>query len=359
GTLLDDELREEDLDLAALEVPGGDRRQLGAQLVTDARAGQVVDRLALEQRCDGVTQHHLGATEPGLIGRVLDLEGNRGDEVIAPPRARRVHDHAIETEDQRRGRSTTVLATRLLLRDLRLARTGERRSDELPTQAEPDDECGNDGDQPLWTCTLGGRGFAGGRLGLFHPWILRIADVVSHQSQEATAVPPRSGAVTLYHIRTWSIVAQTGLVPGFEPDRQVLPPGTALLAGGKSRTAPRVIATPPTKRTSHASAAEIHQLVEHLVGGGDHPGAGLEAALGHDHRGELLREIHVGILEGTRRDGGRVRAAGEAQDRQARVGRLGVHVVTAPEQAGRVVEARQGELGQRLAHAVREHAGDD
>ena len=38
---------------------------------------------------------------------------------------------------------------------------------------------------------------------------------------------------------------------------------------------------------SGRSALEVHQLLEHLVGGGDDPAVGLEPALGGDHAGEL------------------------------------------------------------------------
>src|SRR5690606_40055650 len=98
GTLLNDELREIDLDLAALEVLCGYRGQLGAQLIADSGPSQVVNRLALQHRCHGVAQHYLGATKLGLVGGGLDLERDSRDQVIAPARSSRIHDHAC-TDD--------------------------------------------------------------------------------------------------------------------------------------------------------------------------------------------------------------------------------------------------------------------
>ena len=44
-------------------------------------------------------------------------------------------------------------------------------------------------------------------------------------------------------------------------------------------------------------ALEVGELLQHLVGGGDDAGVGLETALGDDQVGELLREIDVRHLE--------------------------------------------------------------
>src|SRR5690606_14882060 len=68
-----------------------------------------------------------------------------------------------------------------------------------------------------------------------HPWILRIADVISRQPQEATAVPARDNSVTPCGAMLYG--NPTGWWPSFrgDPGRQVLPPGTALLAGGQKQ----------------------------------------------------------------------------------------------------------------------------
>ena len=44
-------------------------------------------------------------------------------------------------------------------------------------------------------------------------------------------------------------------------------------------------------------ALEVGELLQHLVGGGDDAGVGLETTLGDDQVGELLREIDVRHLE--------------------------------------------------------------
>src|SRR6188474_2183821 len=43
--------------------------------------------------------------------------------------------------------------------------------------------------------------------------------------------------------------------------------------------------------------AQVHEILDHLVARGDHPRAGLKAALGEDQVGELLGEFDVGHLE--------------------------------------------------------------
>ena len=45
------------------------------------------------------------------------------------------------------------------------------------------------------------------------------------------------------------------------------------------------------------SVGEVDDFLQDRVGDGDHPGAGLKAALGGDHVGKLAGEIHIGLFE--------------------------------------------------------------
>src|SRR5690606_20913390 len=86
----------------------------------------------------------------------------------------------------------------------------------------------------------------------------------------------------------------------------------------------RTTRPPPSSpvRTGRAArlALQVHQLLQHLVAGRDHPRVGLEAPLRDDHVGELLGEVHVRHLERAGRDRGRAALAREPDHRRAGIG---------------------------------------
>src|SRR3954469_23356444 len=138
-----------------------------------------------------------------------------------------------------------------------------------------------------------------------------------------------------------------GPVPhGGQPGRGGLPPGARHeRADGGAEGGPH-------------SALEVDQVLQDLVGGGDHAAVGLEAALGDDEAGELLGEVDVGHLQSAgvehaaptdagQADGGRTGVDADAEGRAA--GLL---------QAAGVAERGQGELPDGLAQAVGVDAGD-
>src|SRR2546423_8323492 len=55
----------------------------------------------------------------------------------------------------------------------------------------------------------------------------------------------------------------------------------------------------PARPRGSGVVLEGDQVLEDLVGGGDHAGVGLEATLGDDQVGELLGEVHVRHLQPT------------------------------------------------------------
>src|SRR3954463_15408292 len=101
-------------------------------------------------------------------------------------------------------------------------------------------------------------------------------------------------------------------------------------------------------------AVEVDQVLEHLVGRGDHARAGLEAALRGDHGRELRGEVDVRHLEGARRRGAEdATLAGGVDGLGAGVG------ARAPAVAGQALEAGLvRELGQREVAGDRAPAGD-
>src|SRR4051794_10402024 len=81
-------------------------------------------------------------------------------------------------------------------------------------------------------------------------------------------------------------------------------------------------------------AVEVDQVLEHLVGRGDHARAGLEAALRGDHGRELRGEVDVRHLDGARRRGAEdATLAGGVDGLGAGVG------ARAPAVAGQALEA--------------------
>src|SRR6476646_10268816 len=93
-----------------------------------------------------------------------------------------------------------------------------------------------------------------------------------------------------------------------------------------------------------SSALDVDQVLQDLVGGGDDPRVRLEAALGDDQVGELLRQVDVRHLQDAARELAARAAAGGADLRDAAVRRGRVGGVARLDQAGRVVERRQGDL---------------
>src|SRR3954453_1668710 len=122
-------------------------------------------------------------------------------------------------------------------------------------------------------------------------------------------------------------------------------------APGPGADADRAAPTAPPGVTSGVLAVEVDQVLQHLVGGGDHARVGLEAALRADHVRELLGEVHVRHLDGA---GGHER---EVAARRADVLRAGA-VRRRPAvggdalEAGLVREGREREVARRDARAA-------
>src|SRR3954453_22697200 len=145
--------------------------------------------------------------------------------------------------------------------------------------------------------------------------------------------------------------------------------GTALFssafrAGPLSRT-PCKTAGPVTPgggpgraSASPGSALEVDQVLQDLVGAGDHAAVRLEAALGHDEAGELLAEVDVRHLQGTGVEDAAPTGAGHVDHRHPGVGAPPEGGATGLLQTTRVVERGEGELPQRLPQAVGVDAGD-
>src|SRR4051794_32426789 len=107
-----------------------------------------------------------------------------------------------------------------------------------------------------------------------------------------------------------------------------------------------------------SSALEVDQVLEDLVGAGDHAAVGLEAALGDDQPGELLGEVDVGHLQ-------RAGVEHAATTRTGLADHCVAGVVTDPEgavagllESARVVERGHRQLADRLTEAVAVDAGD-
>src|SRR5690606_39427075 len=111
-----------------------------------------------------------------------------------------------------------------------------------------------------------------------------VVSTVSMRSALTTRVSPPN--------RVNSIIWRPPVGPGL--------PGPRPPAGAAAST-PEA-AAPPAAQMCSTLPPQVHQLLEHLVGGGDHPSVGLEAALGDDHVGEFLRQVHVGHLQRTGHD---------------------------------------------------------
>src|SRR3954451_22798067 len=120
---------------------------------------------------------------------------------------------------------------------------------------------------------------------------------------------------------------------------------------GLGADAHRAAPTAPPGVTSGVLAVEVDQVLQHLVGGGDHARFGLEAALRADHVRELLGEVHVRHLDLA---GGheRVAAARRADDLWAGAVRRRPAVAGDALQAGLVGEAREREVARGDARAA-------
>ena len=110
---------------------------------------------------------------------------------------------------------------------------------------------------------------------------------------------------------------------------------------------------PPRRLWNERLPLQVHQLLQHLVGGGDDTSVRLESALRDDHVGELLRNVHVRSFERTRGDRGRDRASREPDHGAAGVRGLEVRVVAVAQQARRVGELGQGDLRDKPGEAIR------
>src|SRR5262249_48815675 len=112
-------------------------------------------------------------------------------------------------------------------------------------------------------------------------------------------------------------------------------------------------------RRQGASALHVHEVLEDLVGGGDDTAVRLEAALGDDEVGELLREVHVAHLQRTGGQGAPAASTGDADlgDTGGVAGPVG-GVACLLQTAG-VVEGGDRDLTEDLLEAVGVDAGDD
>src|SRR5579884_1573648 len=96
-------------------------------------------------------------------------------------------------------------------------------------------------------------------------------------------------------------------------------------AGGRSIHSPAAHKThweePPCSPVSVLLPLEVHDLLEHVVRGGDDAAVRLEAALGQDHVAELERQVDVGRLDVPLSHGPEPSAAGGADVHHTGVGR--------------------------------------
>src|SRR5690554_2217624 len=53
----------------------------------------------------------------------------------------------------------------------------------------------------------------------------------------------------------------------------------------------------PSAALNYLLPFQIHQFLQHLVGGSNDPGIGLKTTLGNDHVREFLRKIHIGHFQ--------------------------------------------------------------
>src|SRR4051794_37358485 len=122
-------------------------------------------------------------------------------------------------------------------------------------------------------------------------------------------------------------------------------------APGPGADADRAAPTAPPGVTSGVLAVEVDQVLQHLVGGGDHARVGLEAALRADHVRELLGEVHVRHLDGARGHEREV-AARRADVLRAGAVRRRPAVAGDALEAGLVREGREREVARRDARAA-------
>src|SRR3954449_4199821 len=122
-------------------------------------------------------------------------------------------------------------------------------------------------------------------------------------------------------------------------------------SGGVRGRAPGGAEAPPGSRR-RVLAVEVDQVLQHLVGGGDHARVGLEAALRADHVRELLGEVHVRHLDLA---GGHQRVVAPRGPDALGTGaaRRGPAVARDALQAGLVGELRQREVSRGHARAAR------
>src|SRR5262245_3926520 len=93
-----------------------------------------------------------------------------------------------------------------------------------------------------------------------------------------------------------SSAACAALVPAARrPIRTPVP--TPTVAARTAPTTTRRISDLPARVRPGILASDIHQLLQHLIRGGDDARAGLKPALGEDHVGKLLGQVDVGRLE--------------------------------------------------------------
>src|SRR4051794_4423580 len=122
-------------------------------------------------------------------------------------------------------------------------------------------------------------------------------------------------------------------------------------SGGARGRAPGGAEAPPGSRR-RVLAVEVDQVLQHLVGGGDHARVGLEAALRADHVRELLGEVHVRHLDLA---GGHQRVVAPRGPDALGTGAAGRGPAVARDalQAGLVGELRQREVSRGHARAAR------
>src|SRR4051794_6014921 len=106
------------------------------------------------------------------------------------------------------------------------------------------------------------------------------------------------------------------------------------------------------------SALEVDQVLEDLVGAGDHAAVGLETTLGDDQPGELLGEVDVRHLQRAGVQHAATTRPGLADHRGAGVVPDAEGTVAGLLEAAGVVERRHRQLADRLAQPVAVDAGD-
>src|ERR1700712_2802244 len=130
--------------------------------------------------------------------------------------------------------------------------------------------------------------------------------------------------------RAWNSTVFIGASePALEPNRPDIPRGVAVLA---------------RRYAGRSLLLHLDEVLQDLVGRGDHLAVGLETALGDDQAGELLGEVDVRHLERSGRERAPASRAGRADLRGPGIDARGVGAVPRLGQPARVGEVRDRQL---------------